>query len=408
MADIEVAAHRYRWVIIGVLWTAYIVIFMHRLSIGPLAPFIKEEMGLSSAQVGSLMSAVSFGYLLSMIPAGWAVDRIGVRKVLIMGELIGGISMLGFFFVPSYNAGLAVMGISGFGCGCIFPSTTKGVMEWFPANERATIMGLKQTGVNVGGVVSAAVLPLVAIALNWRYGFLFLAILAILIGILTFALYRDPSRQPVSDSGDGIDRPADKKAAGQSLRHLLRSRDLWLLAWASFFLGIIEFAVMAHLVLYLTEELLYPVVTAGVILAVTQAGGILGKPGSGILSDRLFGGGRKKVFLLWAILTGIICLMVALWGGSLSWALYPVLFILGLTAIGWGGISLTLIGELSGTELAGRAVSIVGEFIMIGFIIGPVLFGYFVDITGSYQPSWLFCAACGAVSAVSLLFVRAK
>ena len=55
-------ASRYRWVILGVLWITYIVVFLHRLSAGPLAPFFKEEFGLTNAQVGLVMSAAAFGY----------------------------------------------------------------------------------------------------------------------------------------------------------------------------------------------------------------------------------------------------------------------------------------------------------------------------------------------------------
>ena len=71
----------YRWVILGVGWLAYLVAFLQRLSIGPLAPFIKEDLSLTNAQIGWLMSAAAIGYMLTLIPAGWLVDRIGVRRM---------------------------------------------------------------------------------------------------------------------------------------------------------------------------------------------------------------------------------------------------------------------------------------------------------------------------------------
>ena len=51
---------RYRWIILGVCWLAYIVAFLQRLSIGPLAPFLKEDLVLTNAQIGSLVSAAAF------------------------------------------------------------------------------------------------------------------------------------------------------------------------------------------------------------------------------------------------------------------------------------------------------------------------------------------------------------
>lgn len=404
MTGTEVA-YRYRWTIIGVLWTAYIVVFMHRLSMGPLAPFLKEEMNLTSTQLGALMSASSFGYMLSIIPAGWGVDRIGVRRLLLIGEVVGGVFMLGMFLAPSYGVALALMSISGFGCGCLMPSTTKGVMVWFPLKERATVMGIKQTGVNVGGAVTAAVLPLVALAWGWRFGFLFLGILAIAIGILSFSLYREPpvpsaaNRVPSIATGD-VAPPAMSK----SLSDLFKARDIWLVAFAGLAIGAAEFALVAHLVLYLKEVLLFPVATAGVILAVTQAGGILGKPGGGLLSDRLLGS-RRKVFMLQSGIASVVCILIALWGVSLSWALFPVLFILGVAATGWGGIHLTLTAELAGTEMAGRATGVVAAVNIVGFILGPILFGYVVDASG-YQWAWLSLAICALLCVAALYFVR--
>ena len=407
MTETKGMAHRYRWVIMGVLWTAYLVVFMHRLSIGPLAPFLKEEMDLTSAQIGALMSAASFGYMFSIIPAGWAVDRIGIRWLLLIGEVVGGIFMLGIFLVPSYEIALVIMAMSGLGCGCLMPSTTKGVMVWFPVKERATVMGFKQTAVNVGGIITAVVLPVVALALGWRFGFLFLGILAIIIGILSFLLYKDPPVAAVSHSEDSAaSTDVTVPARGQSLRELFKNRDIWLVALAGFALTVVEFAVIAHLVLYLTEALLFPVVTAGMILAVTQAGGVLGKPGSGFLSDRFFGSSRRKVFILWSGITCAMCILITLGGTSLSWALYPILFVLGVAAIGWGGIYLTLIAELAGMELTGRATGITGVFIMAGSILGPILFGYLVDTSGSYQLAWLSGAVFAAICTVVLFFVR--
>jgi len=393
----------------GVLWTAYLVVFMHRLSIGPLAPFLKEGMDLTNAQVGSLISAASFGYMLSITLGGWAVDRIGVRRVLLVGELVGGIFMLGMFLVPSYATALVIMTMSGFGCGCLMPSTTKGVMVWFPVKERATVMGFKQTAVNMGGVVTAVMLPGVALALGWRFGFLILGILAIFIGILSFLLYKDPPVAAAPHSEDSAtSTDITVSARGQSLRELLKNRDIWLVALAGFALAVVEFAVIAHLVLYLTEVLFLSVVTAGTVLAVTQAGGILGKLGGGFLSDRFFGSSRRNVFMLWGGITCAMCILITLGGTSLSWALYPILFVLGMTAIGWGGIWLTLVAELAGLELTGRAISIAGVLVMAGSILGPILFGYLVDTSGSYQPAWLSCAVFAAICVIILIFVQEK
>ncbi|MFC2045631.1 MFS transporter [Chloroflexota bacterium] len=409
MAEVKEIAHKYRWVIMVVLWSAYIIVFVQRLSIGPLSPFLKEEMSLNNAQIGGLVSAAVFGNMASMLPAGWATDRFGIRRVLFVGEIFAGIFLLGMFLVPSYQMALIIMGIAGFGCGCLQPATTKGVLVWFPRRERAIVMGFKQTAVNVGGMLSAAILPTLAIAMGWRFGFLIIGGIAIAIGIMSYILYKDPPVSAISLSLSANDKSSVSSTPTPpsiSLREFMKGREMWLLASAAFALVAVEFGVLNQLVLYLTEELQYTVITAGALLALTEGGGVLGKPGGGFLSDRVFGGSRKIVYMMWGGIACIMCLLIALFGDSLSWGLYPILFFFGVTAIGWGGLNLTLVGEMAGIELAGRVTAIVSFITSGGVALGPPLFGYIVDTTGSYQLAWFFCTGLCAINVALLSFVR--
>jgi len=403
MGQTTETTYRYRWVILGVLWITYIVVFLHRLSVGPLAPFLKEELNITSAQVGLVMSAAAFGYMLTLLPIGWVVDRIGARWPIAIGELIAGISMIALFFAPSYIWLLILMFATGLGCGFLMPSTTQGVIVWFPLRERATVMGLKQTAVNIGGIISAATLPAVALALGWRYGFLFLGIIAIIIGATAFILYKEPPRPTLSRS-TGSAAPA----MTVPLLELLKNREIWLVTFCGLCLAWVELAMIAHLVLYLTEALLFSVVAAGGLLAMAEAAGAIARPGSGLLSDRVFGGNRKPVFILMAGIACIMCLLVSLFGSQLSWALYPVLFILGLGGIGFGGIYLTLISEFGGQYGAGKAAGLSGIGLLAGSMLGPVAFGHIVDISGSYGLAWLSLAFMAALCVLLLLFVRER
>ena len=79
------ALSRYRFVALAVVWSAYLVVFLSRLCVGPLAPFLKDAFDLSNAQIGGLTSATAVAYVPTLVLAGWLVDRIGVRRALIIG-----------------------------------------------------------------------------------------------------------------------------------------------------------------------------------------------------------------------------------------------------------------------------------------------------------------------------------
>lgn len=256
MAQSDETADRYRWVILGVLWISYIVVFLNRLSVGPLAPFLKGDLGINNTQVGMVMASASLGYMFTMFPIGWVVDKIGARWPIVTGEMIAGACMIALFFATSYLYLLVFMFVTGIGCGFLFPSTTQGVVVWFPPRERATVMGLKQTAVNIGGMITAATLPAVALALGWRYCFLFIGLLAIVIGALSLTFYKEPSASSYSASSPTVDENP------VPVHEILKNREIWLLAWCGLCLTWVEMALVAHLVLYLTEVLLFSVITA--------------------------------------------------------------------------------------------------------------------------------------------------
>jgi len=236
--------------------------------------------------------------------------------------------------------------------------------------------------------------------LGWRYGFLLLGIIAIIVGIAALILYKEPPRSVVSDSGDTTE------SNSLPMLELIKNRDIWLLALSGFCLSWTEFTVIAHLVLYLTESLAFPVVTAGGLLAMATAAGAIARPGSGLLSDRVFGGRRKPVFIMMAATASLMCLILGLWGPYLSWAIYPVLLLFGLGGIGFGGIFYTVISEFGGRHGAGRAIGLGGTISICGSVIGPVIFGYLVDISGSYQLPWLSLAFVAALCLPLIISVR--
>ena len=105
----EASPSKYRWIIVAIFWLAHVIQFFNYSSLGILAPFFKEEMNLSSAQVGFFASAVNFGGWLSTIPAGFMIDRIGVRVILSLSLGLMGFFWIVFSYVPSYEGAIVIL-----------------------------------------------------------------------------------------------------------------------------------------------------------------------------------------------------------------------------------------------------------------------------------------------------------
>ncbi|MFC1929603.1 MFS transporter [Chloroflexota bacterium] len=386
---------------------SFLTVFLARLSIGPLAPFFKESLNLSNTQVGALVSATGIAQIPSLLAAGWLVDHIGAHRVLAMGTFVTSLSILALFFAPSYQVMFAILVISGLGCGCIFPSIVKSIISWFPMRERATALGLNQTAINVAGITGATLLPTVAITLGWRYGFLFLGCGALAICLCVVIFYRSsPQEELPIAAGNTPNEASTKSSTAQPAINLFKSRDIWMVILTGFFLTTVEFSAIAYLVLYLNEVLLFSAVIAGGLLAMTEAAGAVAKPASGLATDRLFGGRPKIIFLIMSVTTTIIFFTLGIGGHQVRWLIYPVLIILGMVAIGWGGLWATMLGELGGKTSVGMISGTGAAANIMGLMGGPVLFGYIVDSTDSFQTAWLVMALISILSVVSLSLVR--
>jgi len=389
----------YRWFILAIVWLSFLTVFLVRLGIGPLGPFLKESLQISSTQITGLASVIGITYLPSLLVAGWLVDRLGVRKVLTFGTCFIGLCTVLLFFTSSYQGMLIILALSGIGSGCVFPSTVKAIILWFSAKERATAMGLNQTAVNAGGMLGGLALPPIAVTLGWRYGWLFMGLGTLVVSLTCSFLYRNPPREEMAgEATNSPDTTPPKTSTTAMMSTLFNSKDVWMLFLAGFFMNIVEWGLMINLALYLWEALFFTKIMAGRLLSLTEFAGLLGKPASGFISDRLLGGRRKVVFILMAGAASIIALTVGLSGDSLQWLLYPILFLFGMVAIGWGGLYSALAGELAGKEMAGTVAGASAFALVTGAMAGPPIFGYIVDTTGSYQIAWLAMALSGAIS----------
>jgi ACS family D-galactonate transporter-like MFS transporter len=74
--------------VLALLAIAVFLNFVDRGNLSIAAPLLKDELRLSSSQLGILLSSFFWTYTFCQIPAGWIVDRFDVRWVLALGFLV--------------------------------------------------------------------------------------------------------------------------------------------------------------------------------------------------------------------------------------------------------------------------------------------------------------------------------
>jgi MFS family permease len=176
-----------RWAVLALIMAAQTMANVGPLGIPSIAPLIREGLGLSVAQAGSFLSAYYIGPVLMSLPAGWLADRWGVRGAMILGQALIAVGLGAVAFAPTFSFIVLILVLAGAGYGVLNPTTTKAGMAWFPPNQRATVVGLKQVGLPFGGALGALVMPPLALAFGWRTGVGFAAAVVGLLAVLTWA-----------------------------------------------------------------------------------------------------------------------------------------------------------------------------------------------------------------------------
>ena len=382
-------------VLLALLTLSHTVASFCNLSIPPLTPFLRDELHLTHAQVGMLTSFLYIGVVAASLLFGWVSDSLGERWALILGFGIQGVFMIGFASIHTFLLGGILLLLSGIGYSSVNPATTKGVVRWFPSQGRATAMGVKQTGIPLGGILAAFTLPPLASSFGWRTS-------VILVGMISLTFIPAvrigmPSAPALVDRRPGM-------RWGQ-LREVLSNRSIVALSIMGIFLAGAQLSIITHLVLYLKNEYLFSSVLAGIYLAVAQVGGTAGRIGWGLISDFLARGRRKLILGIIGVIAVIQLFLLSRIDPSISGGLlFLFIGLLGSTTIGYHGVLFGLMGEIVRKEVVGLATGFSLTITFLGIVLFPPLFGHLVDRLGSYGRAWHMLALSWVVALFILTF----
>jgi predicted MFS family arabinose efflux permease len=385
---------RFRWAVLGLATVTQLGVSLPQQTPAAIGPVLNHALGLTRTELGLLTSAIWGGMLIGMLPFGVLVDRYGERWML----LVGGMMLAGFLLLASrattFQPLFWALVPAAIGASAASPGGTRALAAWFEPRLRGTAMGIRQTGVTGAGVLAAVILPPIALALGWRAAFVTVATLA-LVGMLAFVLlYREPRRESCQK------RPAFDPG-------LLVGSRVWLAATAYgwVFMGALG-CVVAYLAVSLNQDAGLSPVQAGLLLAILQVGGIAGRLGFGILSDRLRA--RGPVMVLSGGLAVLFCVAMAAAGhGAVGLpGLVVIAFGLGLSCMGWNALYITLSAEAVPIENAATAVGTGTSITFVGMFAVPPVFGLIADHTGTYAWSWLALGAFSLAGTLIALAIR--
>ncbi len=386
--------------------TSFTAVVFFNPILGVFAPQLEAEFGWSRA---SIAAAIAIGSLFAAVAspiAGWVVDRWGGRWViagaglimaLALAALSGLHSLWQLYLFYAIGRGLSMTAVSNVGFVV--------VNNWF-IRRRATVVGIVAVAQRAGMAFLPVYVALVfSITGDWRNGWLALAIVALLFGVIPPALFirrrpEDmgllPDGDPVPDSLD--DLPLDVSEESFTLREAVHTRAYWLVGIAIGLLMLTGGSINFHQVPYLIDQGMGATPAALVVTVFSLVGAFGGLLG-GYLAARMTTR-RTMILSLVAMSFGPFLLsQTDTFAMAMVYAVFYGLFF-GATVAMNQAIYADYFGRLSLGVIRGSFQPVQ----MVMNAAGPLLTGVWVDRSGSYTLPFFVFSGCLLLAATALLF----
>lgn len=376
-----------RWWLMVLLIAGMIFAYAQRGALSVAAPFMIKDLDLSAAAMGVLLSAFFWSYSFMQVPAGWAVDRLGVRRAYAWGFALWSAASALTGFARGMLGLIVARGVLGVGQATAFPASARAVSNWFQDRERGSVTAGYLTGVRLGQALISAVGALLLVSYGYRLFFLAIGLAPIvwLIPWLQFLRKWEPMRGGTASAGYQIS-PAPRFAGPVNLSVFKQASVLGI------FLGFFAYdyawyVYVSWLPSYLMMERKFNAAEMGLYSSIPYLAMSATILVSGFLSDALIRRGHAEIKvrkLLIVIGLSIACVIVP--AGLVEnkmhavWLLTISIAGLGITAPNtW-----TLTQSVCDREIVGTVSGIQNFGGNLGGILAPVLTGFIASATRSF------------------------
>jgi len=407
----------YGYVVVIGAWLAMFVSAGTQFSFSIFLPTLLEDFGWTRGML-------SLGLTLNMIfmpvfglLAGYLVDRIGPRWTVIIGAIIGGIGIALLSTVTQIWQFILIYGVlvpMGIGLSYIIP-TLSTVRRWF-MRKAGRMIAITWTGSGLGIVFLVIAAHAMINYWGWRTGYIAFGVI-LLVGAVIGGLLLRKDPESMGTYPDGV-KPSEEELKARadfaardekwSVRAVIRTPSWWLLVGAQLGYQVAMLGFLAHLITWGAVDLGIPLGTMVLIYSyVFVLSAVLGRLFGGFISDwymARFRISRKPVLYLTTLGVGLATFLCLGVDNSLGIILVSVL--LGFCYGSGLAVFPTYLGDLFGVRnvavLFGVSAIFVGGF----GAIGPALYGFSYDATGSYNLAFTVTGVLCIVSALCLFLLR--
>lgn len=379
-----------RWVILGVAYLCILAFAITMQLVPPILSLVMAEFKLSYTQGGLLMSLFALPGIVISIPAGMLADHYGQKTIGIISFafMIAGTAIFASGnSLPVLALGRVVAGAGAITLSVLAPQL---LAQWFAGREMGIAMGVYNTAMPLGTILSLNFVSLLGENLGWRASAWLSAavpLIALVVFIFLFASAPGTS-QRIRSKGESF---------LQSIR--LTGISIWIvgITWMLFNAAVISLFTF-------TPDFLqgsgFGIASAGFVTSVVMWPAILLSPVVGYVIDKI----DRKLSII-AIGGLALAIFIVIIPTATSWILALMLLV---------GVAQTLVPapifalptEVTSPERLGLGFGIISTCLNLGIVAGPVAVGVIRDVTGSYQASYALMAGFAFLIILAMITLR--
>jgi len=424
-----------RYTILAMILFLATVAYADRAILSIAGPGLVKQFGLTPVQLGYVLSAFSWAYVIGQIPGGLLLDRLGTKTLYGVTLVLWSLATLLVGFIgevtTDVSAALALLFALRFALGFIeapsFPANGRVAVMWFPKDERGLATSLFASASYFAVAIFSPFAGWLVAKFGWPAPFFALGMIGLAAAVVWYALMHEPRKHPRMSSAEldhiiaggamiDIDTKQERLSrpvlSWKVARMLLGNRMLWSAYIGQYCVIALSYFFITWFPIYLVQARGMNIMNAAFATMVPAIAGFLGGIAGGVISDRLIKLGwsvswaRKTPYIVGMAVGGSLVLSAVIESNAVIILLMAVAFFGKGVAAGagtWAVVSDTAPREAVG--LAGAVFNCVGN---IGGIVTPIAFGYIVHATGGYSAGLYFVGAHCLVAALVYLLMMGK
>jgi len=382
--------------VLAVLCMMYLILYVERVNIATVAPYMAADLHLSNVEFGLAVSAFSYPYALIQLFGGWVSDRFGTRRVLVFCGVVVSIATALTGLVGGLASLFSLRLALGLGEGFAFPAATRVIAIWLPRSRWGFAQGITHAAARLGNALTPPLIVAILAFASWRGAFIALGLLNVVwVALWLWIAKDDPHRHPKMSAVDLAElspMPVSSVTARSPVPWLRLARRIAPVTAVDFCYGWTLWVFLTWLPSFFFRSFHLDLAHSALFSAGVLLGGVAGDAVGGFFSDRIYRAtgdlqkARRNV-----IITGMLGAFVFLVPVVLTHDLNTVAICLSL-AFFFSELVVAPIWAVP-IDIAPAYAATASGMMNFGFgaagILSPLVFGAVLDLTGSWTAPFL-------------------